>query len=219
MTRTEKTVLLLLCFFLIVGVGVRVARRYYLQTPLTVDYSAHPSLPPKAAENLQPQTVKVDLNTGTQEQLEKLTGIGPKLARAIIKYRTEHNGFKTPEEVLQVPGFGKSRLEKLRENLAVNGKIADLPSEMTASQSNSSYGNSPAKSHSASSSSISNKVNMNKAAAEQFAALPVIGKKLAREIVSYRSQNGPFREKNELLKVKGVSVTTYNKVEQYLTLK
>ena len=49
---------------------------------------------------------KVNLNTATITQLMTLPGIGEVKAQAIIRYRQEHNGFQTIEELLQVNGIG-----------------------------------------------------------------------------------------------------------------
>lgn len=62
---------------------------------------------------------KVNLNTATQEELEGLPGIGPVLAQAILDYREEHGPFASVEDLLDVSGIGDSRLEDLRDLVAV----------------------------------------------------------------------------------------------------
>ena len=59
---------------------------------------------------------KVNLNTAAITQLMTLPGIGEVKAQAIIRYRQEHNGFQTIEELLQVNGIGT----------VIYGQIADL---------------------------------------------------------------------------------------------
>ena len=61
----------------------------------------------------------VDLNTATPEQLDQLDGIGPGMAAAILKYRQEHGGFGSVEELGEVPGIGEKRLASLREQVRV----------------------------------------------------------------------------------------------------
>jgi competence protein ComEA len=56
------------------------------------------------------EPARIDLNFGTQEQLESLPGIGPALAKAIIEARP----FATAEELTRVRGVGLKLLEKLR---------------------------------------------------------------------------------------------------------
>ena len=53
---------------------------------------------------------RIDINFGSQEQLESLPGIGPVLARAIIAARP----FASAEELARVRGVGLKLLEKLR---------------------------------------------------------------------------------------------------------
>ncbi len=61
----------------------------------------------------------VDLNTATPDQLDQLDGIGPGMAAAILKYRQEHGGFGSVEELGEVPGIGEKRLASLREQVRV----------------------------------------------------------------------------------------------------
>lgn len=60
-----------------------------------------------------------DLNTATAAELQKINGIGPKKAEAIIEYRKK-TPFKSVEDLDKVPGFGKSTLEKVKKDLTVS---------------------------------------------------------------------------------------------------
>ena len=55
----------------------------------------------------------VNLNTGDLATLETLPGIGPSIAAAIIRHRQEHGAFSRVEELLEVPGIGRAKLEQL----------------------------------------------------------------------------------------------------------
>jgi competence protein ComEA len=57
---------------------------------------------------------RVDLNRADSGTLERLPGIGPGLARRILAEREAHGRYRTPEELLRVPGIGRERLERLR---------------------------------------------------------------------------------------------------------
>ena len=59
-------------------------------------------------------TTKVDLNTATAEELDKLPGIGPATAEAIIRHRETHGRFRSVTELLEVRGIGEAKLEQLR---------------------------------------------------------------------------------------------------------
>lgn len=59
----------------------------------------------------------ISLSTATPEQLDQLDGVGPGLAQKIIDYRTQHGGFRSVDELGEVPGIGEKRLESLRAQL------------------------------------------------------------------------------------------------------
>ena|SRR3989338_2523692 len=61
-------------------------------------------------------------------------------------------------------------------------------------------------------------LNLNSATAEELAKLPYIGKSTAQRIVAFRSSHGPFKSKTDLLRVEGISISHYKKIEPYLTL-
>ena len=62
-------------------------------------------------------TGPISLNSATAEQLDGLDGIGPGLAAKIVAYRTQHGGFRSIDELGEVPGIGDKRLESLRTQL------------------------------------------------------------------------------------------------------
>lgn len=62
---------------------------------------------------------QIDLNLASVDQLVTIKGIGPKKAEAIIKYREQRGGFRSVDELDNVPGFGKKTVDKLRAHLKV----------------------------------------------------------------------------------------------------
>jgi competence protein ComEA len=63
----------------------------------------------------------VNINTATQSELEAVRGIGPSKAKAIIDYRTKSGPFKSVDDLDKVKGFGKKSVDKLRNDISVNG--------------------------------------------------------------------------------------------------
>lgn len=78
------------------------------------------SLPPSSlafhqpASKLKSPSTIVHLNTATEEELTKLPGIGPALAKRVIEHRRKIGGFKSVEQLLEVKGIGKKKLEQIR---------------------------------------------------------------------------------------------------------
>ena len=67
-----------------------------------------------AASGASSVSSKVDLNTATAEELDKLPGIGPATAEAIIRHRETRGRFRSVTELLEVRGIGEAKLEQLR---------------------------------------------------------------------------------------------------------
>ncbi|HEY9898535.1 MAG TPA: ComEA family DNA-binding protein [Pantanalinema sp.] len=56
----------------------------------------------------------VALNTATLLELDALPGIGPAIAGDIIAYRKKQGGFRSLDELREVPGIGERKLSRLR---------------------------------------------------------------------------------------------------------
>lgn len=68
----------------------------------------------ESADTTMEQTVaveKVNINTASAVELEKLKGIGKKKAQLIVEYREQYGSFKTAEELTDVKGIGQSILQ------------------------------------------------------------------------------------------------------------
>ena len=61
-------------------------------------------------------------------------------------------------------------------------------------------------------------LSLNSATVGDFAKLPHIGKATAEKIVAYRSAQGPFKEKTDLLRVDGMTISRYKKIERFLSV-
>jgi competence ComEA-like helix-hairpin-helix protein len=58
--------------------------------------------------------VPIGINSGSADDLQSLPGIGVKLARRIVDWRKANNGFKSIDELEEVDGIGKKKMEAIR---------------------------------------------------------------------------------------------------------
>jgi competence protein ComEA len=62
------------------------------------------------------------------------------------------------------------------------------------------------------------KINLNRAESWLLEALPGIGEERAKAIIDYRSEHGAFRSTNELTKVSGIGIKTFEQIEHLITV-
>lgn len=61
-------------------------------------------------------------------------------------------------------------------------------------------------------------LNLNSATADQLAALPGIGPKVAERILEYRTKNGGFKKIEELMNVKGIGEKSFLKLKPLVSV-
>jgi len=62
------------------------------------------------------------------------------------------------------------------------------------------------------------KINLNKATVAELVQLKGIGQKYAERIVEFREKNGPFTKTEDLMNVKGISLKTWEKNKDLITV-
>jgi competence protein ComEA len=66
-----------------------------------------------------PVTGLVNINTADETALESLPEVGPVTAQAIITWRSQHGGFTSIDQLLDVDGIGDATLAKLTPYVTV----------------------------------------------------------------------------------------------------
>lgn len=81
-------------------------------------------MPIDRAEASQPVTQQVqnkvvNINRADAAELETVRGIGPVLAQRILDFRKANGEFKRLDDLMNVPGIGASKFEKIKAQITV----------------------------------------------------------------------------------------------------
>jgi len=127
LTGTERKVILFLSGAFVLGAGIRLYQETFPSVP-DIDYAASDSVFAALSEKPEVETVAeddsatqavVNINTASKEELMTLPGVGAVMADRILAYRTRVGVFKSCEELRNVKGIGKRRLEQLTPLITV----------------------------------------------------------------------------------------------------
>jgi competence protein ComEA len=98
------------------------ARRIVTFTVLAA-LAAAPGLAAVATESFAASAAdkqeKVNINTASAKELQKLEGVGRAVAERIVGYREEHGPFKRGEDLKKVEGVGAALWERNRARIVV----------------------------------------------------------------------------------------------------
>ncbi len=122
---------------------------------------------------------KIDLNSVSIVQLKEIKGLGKTRAEEIVRFRGKSGPFKSVDDLDRVPHVGdmpRDELQSLKARCIV--RLADGEAPPTAPDAD--------------------KVDVNRANAEELRAVEGIGAERADEIIRYREQMGGIRKLDEL---------------------
>lgn len=131
---------------------------------------------------------KIDLNSATQLELEKVNGIGEALSKRIIDYRDKLGGFTNDIQLYEVYGLDYQLTDKVRNDFTVK-----TPKEII-------------------------KMNLNKISASDIATVPGISFELAKRIWEFRVLNERIVDFIELKKIEGLTERKLQGIQLYLKL-
>lgn len=125
LAKSEKIVLIITIVFLALVLGFALGQRES-ETPVVFGKSSfvgrgagRTAGEAVASEENRGQSIIININTASKEELESLNGIGPVLAQRIIEYREDKGGFKTIEDITKVRGIGAAVYNKIWQYISV----------------------------------------------------------------------------------------------------
>ena len=67
----------------------------------------------------KPTSTRLNINTATASEMEKLPGVGKILAERVVAYRQQYGPFRRVEHLMMVHGFSDHKFRALRELITV----------------------------------------------------------------------------------------------------
>lgn len=165
---------------------------------------ARRDLPLAPGETLDPNHAPVD-------ELVRLSGVGPALARRIVEERERNGPFRAVPDLARVPGIGEKTLRRLAPHLALPPGPGGPggPGRPGAGPGAGATGGVGAP----------GPVNVNTGGVGELTALPGIGPALAARIVAHRDSAGPFARVEELAEVPGIGPATLARIRDRATVR
>lgn len=128
----------------------------------------------------------LDINQASQEDLVKIYGIGEAISLRILKFKENLGAFVSMEQMKDIWGLSPEVIENLNSHF----KVSSLPNVK--------------------------KIDINNASIKELSQFPYFNYQLAKQIVTFRSMNGDFKNVNDLTKIKGLSIDKANIIALYL---
>jgi DNA uptake protein ComE-like DNA-binding protein len=130
--------------------------------------------------------VIIDINQATKEDLIKIYGVGEAISLRILNFRESLGGFVSMNQLNDVWGLSPEVIENLNTYFKVSGY------------------------------SIIKKIDINNASIKELSQFPYFNYQVAKQIVTFRSMNGDFKNADDLTKIKGLSIDKANIIALYL---
>jgi len=92
-----------------INLAMRISENQLIRIPTQVEAEQDDSLTPIQGAVSSAPAGAININRATQADLEKLPGVGPATAAAIIADRNKNGPFRKPEDLMRVPGIKESR--------------------------------------------------------------------------------------------------------------
>jgi len=145
---------------------------------------------------------RLDPNRAEEAELDRLPGIGPSTARAIVATREGGTVFRRLEDLMTVRGIGPVTLDRLQSLLS----FTDPPPRRSRAGGRTANPASPGQ------------VDPNGAGLEELMTLPGVGPAIAERIVSARGEQA-FTSVEDLARVRGIGPATLERLRPHVSLR
>ncbi|XP_006635837.1 endonuclease/exonuclease/phosphatase family domain-containing protein 1 [Lepisosteus oculatus] len=142
---------------------------------------------------------RLNINTATEEELMTLPGVNRSVAQNIVEYRECIGGFKKVEDLALVSGVGAAKLEAIKLEICVSNRIGSSQHSPTSLRKDYEH-------------QTGTGININTATPAQLMSIRGITEKIAKNIVAYRNEHGPFKSIEDLVKVSHINSSLLDKV-------
>lgn len=128
----------------------------------------------------------IDINQASQEDLIKIYGIGEATSLRILKFKENLGGFVSMEQMKDIWGLTPEVIENLNSHFTIS-KLPQIK-----------------------------KIDINNASIKELSQFPYFNYQMAKQIVTFRSMNGDFKNYEDLTKIKGLSIDSAKIIALYL---
>ena len=140
---------------------------------------------------------RIDVDRASAQELQRLPGVGPGLARRIVEERIRTGPFGDTAALRRVPGIGTAKLRRMAPNLAFSAEPRAPVAAPSATPPATPAASAPAPVYSE---------VINRGSTADLERISGIGRRRAARIVAFRDSAGPFRTPSDLARVLGISL-------------
>jgi len=185
-SSSERRIIIALLGLAVLGQGVRLAldrtdppgEAFLLPAAKARAVAAHRDSSAQAGRELS-QGETLDPDRASARDLDRLPGVGMRLAKEIVADRELRGPFGSPEGLLRVDGIGPAAIRRLEPFLRFQAPRLAAPGGREAA-------------------------NLNTMTRTDLERLPGVGPSLAGAILAYRDKYGPFADLKGLERVPGI---------------
>jgi len=140
---------------------------------------------------------EIDINTASEQDLQKITGVGPVTASNIIEYR-KSNRFEKIDDLIRVTGIGPATLARIKEQGCAY--IKENQDVKRINENNRDI-------------CLLNSVDINTADIKSLEKITGVGPVTANNIIEHRKSNR-FEKIDDLLRVTGIGPATLARIKE-----